>query len=95
MVKNIVFCETWTETERGWGTRSDGASFHLKEEDCKSYIKDYWDSMPDEYSRPDYNLKNMIVSDEIYNDVCNSKNGIRLWNLDYKKLIQEGKIKFV
>lgn len=97
-MKNVVICETWTESERGWGTRPDGVSLHLKEEDCKEYIKDYWNTMPDEiqdeYSRPDGNLRSVCVSDEIYEDICNSKNGIRLWK-NYNKLIQEEKLKAV
>jgi len=51
-----VIRQDWLESERGWGFRPDGYSLHLTEEDRKSYIKAYWDRMPDqvpdEYSRP-------------------------------------------
>lgn len=54
--KNKVLCQKWEESEIGWGTRPDGYSLHLSKESLKSYIKEYWDSMPDEtpeeYSRP-------------------------------------------
>lgn len=37
----------WTEYERGWGQRPDGSSLHLTKEAADTYIKEYWDSMPD------------------------------------------------
>ena len=53
-----VFYETWTESERGWGTRPDGCSLHIDKAERDRYVKEYWDKQPsgeppDEYSRPD------------------------------------------
>lgn len=54
-----VFYETWTESERGWGTRPDGCSFHIDNAERDRFVKEYWDKQPpetpDEYSRPDGN----------------------------------------
>lgn len=98
-MKNIVICETWTETERGWGTRPDGASLHLSEDDYKKYIQEYWDGMPKEtpheYSRPDDNLKKIHVSDKVYKQVCKSKNGLRLWKWEYNDLLKDKKTKMI
>ena len=56
MGANTVVVQEWLESERGWGTRPDGYSLHLSEEDRKEYIAAYWEIMPDhapnEYSRP-------------------------------------------
>ena len=30
----------WTETERGWGQRPDGKSFHISMEEAEKYIKE-------------------------------------------------------
>jgi hypothetical protein len=53
--------QTWTESERGWGTRPDGYSVHLSEEDRLKYneahgqwlVETYGNEAPDEYDRPD------------------------------------------
>ena len=72
----------WIESERGWGTRPDGYSLHLTQEDSKTYVKAYWDTMPDEvpdeYSRPDGPPYEVTVSRKIYDSIKNSTNGVRL-----------------
>lgn len=51
-----LLVQDWEEMERGWGSRPDGYSLHLDDEDRKRFIKAYWDKMPnhvpDEYSTP-------------------------------------------
>lgn len=46
----------WVESERGWGTRPDGYSLHLTNEDYDAYERAYWskqpEQVPDIYSRP-------------------------------------------
>lgn len=73
---------SWIETERGWGIRPDGCSLHLSKEDAKKYIDDYWASMPDEvpceYSKPDGETI-VDVSKKLYNEIKNSKNGLRYY----------------
>lgn len=53
---NEVMCQTWEESEKGWGTRPDGFSLHVTMSGLKEYITAYWQQMPneapDEYSRP-------------------------------------------
>lgn len=77
----VVVCQKWLESERGWGTRPDGYSLHLTEENRKRFIDAYWEGMPDtapeEYSRPDGKPYGCTVSEEIFVAVSASKNGIR------------------
>src|SRR3989344_7974426 len=55
--KKTVICQKWLESERNWGSRPNGYSPHLNEEDKENYIQEYWngmpDEVPDEYSAPD------------------------------------------
>lgn len=95
---NTAFLDTWTESERGWGQRSDGCSIHLNKQDYKDYIQEYWDSMPDEvpdeYERPDNDLKEVVISDELFEKLKSSKNGIRLWKSELYKLRESKEILF-
>jgi len=79
--KYQVVCQKWEESERDWGTRPDGYSLHLTDNDREAYIRDYWDSMPDsvpdEYSRPDGTPYLCPVNEETWNEIKASKNGIR------------------
>lgn len=51
-----VVVQKWEERERGWGSRPDGYSVHLTDDDRCRFIAAYWarmpDKTPDEYSRP-------------------------------------------
>jgi len=80
--KFSVVVQLWEESERGWGTRPDGYSLHLTEEARKSYIEDYWASMPDEvpdeYSRPCGSPYVASVNEKTFIKVKASKNGIGL-----------------
>ncbi|MBI2047775.1 MAG: hypothetical protein HYT27_01415 [Parcubacteria group bacterium] len=83
----ICICQKWEESERGWGTRPDGYSLHLTDEDREQYIKDYWKQMPnevpDEYSRPDGTPYSCLINTKTYRQIKKSKNGIRLFSEDY------------
>lgn len=64
----------WEESERGWGCRPDGYSFHRNPEEARKFIKDYEDKLPkhevpDEYSRTVGDPKLIEVSQELYNHV--------------------------
>lgn len=87
---HTVVCQEWLETERGWGQRPDGASLHMTNQDRDTYIKEYWDTMPDdvpdEYSRPAGSPALIEVDDDTYDKVKQSKNGIRLWSDAYRQL---------
>lgn len=69
MTESIIH-QLWEESERGWGVRPDGYSHHLSYQDRSVFIKEYWDSMPDEvpdeYSRSSGDLKEVQVSSEDY-----------------------------
>ena len=74
----------WIESERGWGIRPDGLSFHLSEQHCRDFISAYWakmpDEIPDEYSRPDWERPQLVeVSDELY--ALTIEKGGNYWSL--------------
>lgn len=75
-----VIAMTWTEYERGWGPRPDGASLHSSQEDMNSFIKEYWarqpKGVPDEYSKEDGVPVYLDVPEELFEQVKISKNGI-------------------
>ena len=98
--KNIktAFLDTWTESEAGWGQRSDGCSIHLSKEDYKTYVKKYWDSMPDvapdEYERPDGGLREVVLSNTLYKRLKKTKFGMRLWQSELRELKEKKEILF-
>jgi hypothetical protein len=65
----------WEESERGWGVRPDGISFHKNLESAKIFVERYWDRLPDgvpdEYSRPSGEPFVIEVSEWIYRKVQN------------------------
>ncbi len=76
----------WEESERNWGTRPDGCSLHLTENDFKAFEKEHWDKMPgivapDEYSRPIFLAEPVvvIVSKSLYKKIESTKRGLRLF----------------
>lgn len=83
-LKHDVVVQKWEESELGWGTRPDGFSLHLTDADRKSFIKAYWDSMPnavpDEYSRPDGDPYEIQVDDKTFAIVKATLNGCRSYD---------------
>lgn len=83
MNENKVIVQKWEEVERGHGTRPDGFSLHLYEEDRKSYIRAYWERVEelapdlDEYSRPHGTPYSAEVDDATFTEVKDSKRGTR------------------
>ena len=81
--RRILICQRWEESERGWGTKPDGYSLHLTDEDREAFIREYWDQMPnavpDEYSRPDGTPYVCYVDEGTYQGVAKTKNGRRFW----------------
>jgi hypothetical protein len=75
-----VVVQKWEESERGFGTRPDGFSLHLSEEDRVEYVRKYWASMPDEapdeYSRPDGSPYLADVDEETLELIRKSEHGI-------------------
>ena len=82
VLKNML-CQQWEESERGWGARPDGYSLHLTQKDLDSYVKSYWDAMPnevpEEYSRPCGKPYLVKVGDKKFKEIKKSKNGIRIY----------------
>ncbi|PIO00317.1 hypothetical protein COT72_01270 [archaeon CG10_big_fil_rev_8_21_14_0_10_43_11] len=84
--KNLVHVQSWIESERGWGTRPDGWSFHLSRADYAAFVKNYWDAQPDEtpdeYSRPaEKELVVAQVTPDLYARVKKNEHGLRLYNI--------------
>ena len=54
---HLILVQPWTESEKGWGSRPDGYSLHLSEEDRDKYLKNdtaaRGSTVPNEYSFPD------------------------------------------
>jgi hypothetical protein len=52
-----VIVQDWEESERGWGVRPDGFTFHLNAKDHEAYVKGFYGEfnnakeVPDEYTR--------------------------------------------
>ncbi len=89
-LEEIVYV-SWEESERGWGTRPDGCSLHLDEQDYKTFLKEYWDSMPeevpDEYSRPAGRPVKAYVYPGLYLKIEESKKGLRFWQFQERELV--------
>lgn len=43
---NAVYAIEWTESERGWGTRHDGTSYHKSLVEATKYVKDFVAKQP-------------------------------------------------
>ncbi len=83
----VLICQVWEESESGWGTRPDGYSLHLTDDDRKAFIKEYWDGMPkmvpDEYSRPvsmGSHPYACFADKKTFKEVQKSKNGVRYYS---------------
>lgn len=93
MKKNVelggvpAICQKWEETERGWGERPDGFSLHLSIEGLTSYVKTYWDGMPntppEEYSRPNGTPYPVRVSEAVRAEIQAAGDGLRYYS-DYQ-----------
>jgi hypothetical protein len=84
-----AFVLTWTESERGWGTRPDGYSVHISAEEARQYVDRHWASFPqgqaapDEYDRPDSEKPfGVVLQDAAFARMLKEKKSIRLWQRD-------------
>lgn len=89
----VAICQVWEETERGWGSRPDGCSLHLTNEQLKKYIDNFYINQrakfgygADEYNRAIGNPFLVIVSYETFDYIRHSDNGIRLFQNEYISL---------
>lgn len=80
-----VVVQDWEESERGWGTRPDGYTLHLSEEDRKAFIKAYnqkhnnQPTVPDEYTRPCGPGRLLEVGPETYEKMLTAKTEKGIW----------------
>lgn len=69
-----LYAIVWEESERGWGIRPDGVSFHRSAQEANDYVKKFQDTqpkdyVPDEYSRPSSGPKLAEVSQSLHDHV--------------------------
>lgn len=67
-----LYAIEWEESERGWGTRPDGFSFHRSPEEATQYLNEFYarqpKEVPDEYSRPINKVAKLIEVSESLHD---------------------------
>lgn len=91
LIMNVVWLQSWEESEAGWGQRPDGFSLHLTAaEDAKLYSDDFMenqremlgDKTPAEYDRPAGRPYEVYVSDETLAKIAETDLGLRVskWN---------------
>ncbi len=95
--------ETWTEYERGWGSRPDGVSLHFAGIDNKNFVEKfiadrkakYGKSVPDEYSSNDGNVTAVYISESLYERLEDAKEDFGIWlsQIEFLKLYKLGEIK--
>jgi len=94
-MKNIthtIIGQNWEESEAGWGTRPDGFTLHLTEEDRQMFIKgyltkqkEYFDKAlgpgitPSEYTRTCGGPKQITVNDITYQSLVKAKDKFGIW----------------
>jgi len=71
---NKVYRIPWTEYERGWGQRPDGATLHLTLTHAKRFITNHRDQMseqvPNTYIKPDLDpYKDTLPMVDVHSDV--------------------------
>lgn len=91
-----VYMIKWEESERGWGTRADGCSFHCSVAEAQAFVKAFWDAekarnpsgeVPEEYDRPVSETPELIqVGREFYDRVMAEKS-VRLWQNQLKDVV--------
>jgi hypothetical protein len=88
--KRVAVMQPWIESERGFGQRPDGCSLHQTSDDLDQYCEDYWAKMPDvaplEYSKQDGPTRIITISEELWERLIKSKNGIRIWEHEMRTL---------
>lgn len=88
--KYTVYVKTYTEYERGWGCRPDGASFHLTAEAARDYADDYnrkfnnEKQVPYEYTKPDDGVYTAEVGDVMYEQI-QKKGHWLLWQMEFSR----------
>lgn len=94
-----VIIQEWTESERGWGTRPDGCTIHKTISDRHEFVKKYWSKMPkeipDEYSRPEGEPREVVISDELYKNFEGVKFGFWLTQNDFREKKDKREILFI
>lgn len=74
-----IVVDTWTEYERGWGSRPDGLSMHLNTTDHKKFLAEFnkkhnnLPSVPDEYTTADNAPRVVDVPESLYQRLVDLK----------------------
>lgn len=92
---NNILLQFWEESEKGWGTRPDGASIHIDNNYYLSYVNDIYnkrgDIVPDEYDRVVGSVIEVKAKDNIFNLLESSKS-IRIPQYQLNNLLKIGDI---
>ena len=88
-----VYLQNWEESERGWGVRPDGCSLHIDLNNHKSYLNSIYQSrdinnIPHEYDRIVGVVREVLVSDVIFNEVVKNSGVLRLMQHSLSNLIK-------
>ena len=83
---NVVWLQSWEESEAGWGQRPDGFSLHITEDSAKNFVDSFMKSQeevlgeatPPEYDRPAGNPYRVSVDDETLAKIEETENGLRV-----------------
>ena len=82
-VVHTVVQQCWEESERGWGVRPDGFSYHKNESDRFRFVYEYEISLPeyvpDEYSRVCGSPTFVDVSDDVFKKIQAADFGLRTY----------------
>lgn len=87
-----VFIQRWEESEAGFGIRPDGCSLHLSLDDCRDFCEEALQSQfqllgpktPHEYSRLSGRASKVLINEDFFNKVKETKNGLRIQPWDMK-----------
>ena len=89
---NKVFLQYWEESERGFGTRPDGASLYIDDNAHKIYLEKIYknrdfNNIPHEYDRTVGIPIHVEVVDDLFNIILEKKI-LRLWQTELSNLIK-------
>lgn len=95
-----VFAQIWEESELGQGTKEDGISLHICNEDAKKFIKSIYDEriqseVPASYERVSGDIFEIKISNSLYKELSKSKLGLRIPQHSFTNLKNLGEIKFI
>jgi hypothetical protein len=90
---NKIIMQLWEESERGFGSRPDGCSFHIDSNERKRFVDEIYKSreceveIPDEYDRIVGDEIEVFVDDKLFN-VIKDKKSVKILQSDLYNLLK-------